>query len=173
MGRFTHPILVGREAGVYAVEVPEILETTSGSNIVLRGASIQLVALLESGDLDCAFEYESVARQHGLTFVALPAALDLGHPSRRAGYRRVSVRLDFQRFASVKPEFTGGLIRYALTIPENAPEPTLAEEFVTFLLGDEGARIMRGDAQPVLARPRLDHPDNAPEEVRQACEHPW
>ena len=79
MGRFTTPITVGMRRGeTDVIEVPEILETSSGSNVVLRGASIQLVALLESGDLDCAFEYESVARQHGLEYVRLPAAIDLG-----------------------------------------------------------------------------------------------
>ena len=81
MGRFTTPITVEREGQTDVIEVPEILETSSGSNVVLRGASIQLVALLESGDLDCAFEYESVARQHGLEYVRLPAAIDLGDES--------------------------------------------------------------------------------------------
>ena len=86
--------------------MPEILETSSGSNVVLRGASIQLVALLESGDLDCAFEYESVARQHGLEYVRLPAAIDLSDEGLRDAYRTVRVKLDFRRFASVRPEFT-------------------------------------------------------------------
>ena len=50
MGRFTSPVTVTRDAaGVDVIEVPEILETRSGGDLVLRGASIQLVALLESG----------------------------------------------------------------------------------------------------------------------------
>ena len=88
-------------SGADVIQVPEILETSAGSNLVLRGASVQLVALLESGDVDCAFEYESVARQHGLE---LRAAAGHDRPRRRrlAGtYRRVRGRLDFQRFASV------------------------------------------------------------------------
>ena len=89
MGRFTTPVTVERRGATDVIEVPEILETSSGSNVVLRGASIQLVALLESGDLDCAFEYESVARQHGLDYVRLPAAIDLGDERRRDEYRTV------------------------------------------------------------------------------------
>ena len=173
MGRFTTPITVehrdGAGGGVDVIEVPEILETSSGSNVVLRGASIQLVALLESGDLDCAFEYESVARQHGLEYVELPAAIDLGDADRREEYATVRVKLDFQRFASVTPEFTGDVIRYALTIPANAPEPELAREFVAFLLGPEGRRILEADHQPLLTPPELDDPAAAPEEVRRAC----
>ena len=169
MGRFTAPITVERRAGVDVIEVPEILETSAGSNVVLRGASIQLVALLESGDLDCAFEYESVARQHGLEYVELPAAIDLGDADRREEYARVRVKLDFRRFASVTPEFTGDVIRYAFTIPANAPDPGLAREFAAFLLGPEGRRILAADHQPLLSPPQLDHAAAAPEEVRRAC----
>jgi len=170
LGRFTSPITVTRDAGgVDVIEVPEILETQPGSNVVLRGASIQLVALLDSGDLDCAFEYESVARQHGLQYVRLPAAIDLGEAGRRAGYRRVEVKLDSRRFASVKPVFRGDLIRYAFTIPANAPDPGLALEFATFLLGDDGRRILEADYQPVLTPATLDDASAAPTEVRRAC----
>ncbi len=170
MGRFTSPVTVTRDAeGVDVIEIPEILETKRGGNLVLRGASIQLVALLESGDLDCAFEYESVARQHGLKYVRLPSAIDLGELGRRAEYRRVEVKLDSRRFASVKPVFRGDLVRYAFTVPANAPEPGLANDFVAFLLSDEGRRILESDFQPVLTPPAVDHPSAAPQEVRQAC----
>ncbi len=169
MGRFTTPITVEREGETDVIEVPEILETSSGSNVVLRGASIQLVALLESGDLDCAFEYESVARQHGLEYVRLPAAVDLGDEALRDTYRTVRVKLDFRRFASVRPEFTGDVIRYAFTIPANAPDPELARQFAAFLLGPDGRRILEADHQPLLTPPEVDDAATAPEEVRRAC----
>jgi molybdate/tungstate transport system substrate-binding protein len=169
MGRFTTPITVERRGAVDVIEVPEILETSSGSNVVLRGASIQLVALLESGDLDCAFEYESVARQHGLKYVELPAQIDLGEERYRDLYRTVSVKLDAQRFASVRPEFTGDVIRYAFTIPAGAPDPELARQFVAFLLGPESRGILVADHQPLLTPPELDHAAAAPKEVRRAC----
>jgi len=169
MGRFTTPVTVDRQDGVDVIEVPEILETTANSNIVLRGASIELVALLESGDLDCAFEYESVARQHGLEYVRLPASIDLGEPRWRANYRTVEVKLDSRRFASVRPVFRGDLIRYAFTIPANAPDPVLARQFAAFLLGPEARSILAADHQPLLTPPELDHPAAAPGEVRRAC----
>ena len=169
MGRFTHPVTVTEGPRLDVIDVPEILETQSGSNVVLRGASIELVALLESGDLDCAFEYESVARQHGLRYVQLPAAIDLGEAAHRADYRRVEVKLASRRFASVTPVFRGDLIRYAFTIPADAPDAALAAEFVGFLLGPAGRRILLADHQPVLTPPVLDHPSAAPEEVRRAC----
>jgi molybdate/tungstate transport system substrate-binding protein len=169
MGKFTSPITVDPVGGVDVINVPEIVETTSGSNIVLRGDSIGLLALLESGDIDCAFEYESVARQHGLKYVRLPASIDLGEPAQRASYRTVEVKLESQRFASVRPIFRGDLIRYAFTIPANAPDPALAAEFAAFLLGTKGRRILQEQYQPVLTPPTLDNAAAAPEVVRRAC----
>ena len=79
------------------------------------------------------------------------------------------MKLDFRRFASVKPVFRGDVIRYAFTIPANAPVPELAGEFAAFLLGQDGKRILEEDSQPVLSPPRLDHASSAPQAVRRAC----
>ncbi|MBS1196063.1 MAG: ABC-type molybdate transport system, periplasmic component [Actinobacteria bacterium] len=144
------------------IVVPELLEPVSGSGLLMRGASIQLVALLESGDLDYAFE-ESVIRQHGLQMVALPDSLNLAAEALRDQYRRVQVRLDFRRFASVQPVFDGDLIRYAVTIPTNAPNPEEAERFVAFLLGPEGRAIMAANYQEMLTPPEADHHDALPD----------
>ena len=62
-GQFTQPITIFIDDEETRIDVPEILETTPEAHILLRGASIQLIALLELGDLDYAFEYESVIRQ--------------------------------------------------------------------------------------------------------------
>lgn len=135
------------ESGVTVIHVPEVLETKPGSHILMRGGSIALLALLESGDIDYAFEYESVARQHNLQMVALPDSLNLGSPD--VDYSSVMVKLDFQRFASVKPEFGGGRIGYGITIPTNAPHPREAQLFLEFLLGEEGRALMDAMYHPL------------------------
>ncbi|MBN2113354.1 MAG: tungstate ABC transporter substrate-binding protein WtpA [Acidimicrobiia bacterium] len=164
--RLRPPVVPEDQGGRLVITVPELLEPRSGSGLVMRGSSIQLVALLESGDLDYAFEYESVIRQHGLGMVALPAALDLGTEAARDRYRQAQVRLDFRRFASVEPVFDGDLIRYALTIPTNAPEPEEAARFVAYLLGPEGRAIMEANYQEMLAQPEADHYDALPNDLR-------
>lgn len=45
--QFTQPVTLFLDDKLATVTVPEVLETRSGAHIVLRGASIQLVALLE------------------------------------------------------------------------------------------------------------------------------
>ena len=169
MGRFTSPITVTRSGKTDVVEVPEILETSSGSNVVLRGASIELVALLEAGDLDCAFEYESVARQHHLPFVTLPPQIDLGSRRYAAQYARVAVAIAFQRFATVKPVFVGAPIAYAVTIPRTARNPGGAARFIAFLLGPQGRRILAANFQPAVTPALVDHLDKLPAVLRPLC----
>ena len=67
--------------------MPEVLETKPDAHIILRGGSIMLIALLESGDLDYAFEYESVIRQHGLEMVSLPDEVNMGETDFESAYK--------------------------------------------------------------------------------------
>ncbi len=166
LGRFKVPITAQEEDGRTIIHVPEIVTPKPGSDIVMRGASVQLIALLESGDLDYAFEYESVIQQHGLEMVRLPGALNLGDEQYAGQYGQVQVRLDFQRFASVKPEFDGEVIGYGVTIPNNAPHPEQAQEFIAFLLGPEGQAVMTANHHPLIVPPEVDHYDALPEALK-------
>jgi molybdate/tungstate transport system substrate-binding protein len=169
MGRFGQPIRAVQGEGETVIRVPEVLEPRKNSTIVLRGSSIQLIPLLESGDVDYIFEYESVVRQHGLNYIELPAALNLGDPQYAESYGTVSVKLDFQRFASVNPVFRGEVIAYGLTIPSNAAHPAEAARFCAYLLGPEGRRIMAENDHPLVDPVRTDYHDRLPEVLRPLC----
>jgi molybdate/tungstate transport system substrate-binding protein len=169
LGRFKEPIRVEKTGSQQVIHVPELLETTPESNIMVRGGSVALLALLESGDIDYAFEYESVARQHGLRYVELPSELNLSDPSHASDYASVQVRLDFQRFSSVKPEFNGEVIGYGITIPSNAPNPQAAQDFVDFLLGPQGTAIMERNHHPVFEIPQADDCQALPESLKRFC----
>ncbi len=168
-GRFKIPITIFEEDHFTEIGVPEILEPSANSGTILRGASIQLIALIESGDLDYAFEYESVVRQHGLQWIALPDEINLGVEANNPLYNQVQVKLDFQRFASLKPIFKGEQIGYGITIPSNAPQPALAAEFIAFLFGPQGRQIMQENFQPLLEHPLCDQPDQMPPALQVVC----
>ena len=165
LGRFKSPITVKKEGNIQVIEVPELLEIKDDSNIVLRGGSVALLALLESGDVDYAFEYESVARQHGLSYVPLPPELDLSDPEYAQWYESIKVKLDYQRFSSINPEFVGDVIIYGLTIPNNAPNPEAAQDFIQFFLGPEGREIMEMSFHPMLDSFRVDNPEKLPQSL--------
>ncbi len=77
--------------------------------------------------------------------------------------------MDFQRFVSVKPEFTGGVISYGLTIPSNAPHRRQAEDFIAFLLGPKGRAVMQADQHPLLTPALADHYDAIPQGLKALC----
>jgi molybdate/tungstate transport system substrate-binding protein len=169
LAQFTMPLSVEQAPDTATIHIPQIVETRDGAHILVRGASIALIALLEAGDLDYAFEYESVIEQHGLGMVRLPPELNLGDDSRQAEYGRVQVALDFRRFLSVTPVFRGETIRYAVTIPTNAPQPEAAAEFVAYLLGPQGRAVMEANHHPVFAPALTDRLESLPAALRPLC----
>jgi molybdate/tungstate transport system substrate-binding protein len=164
LGEFKPPLEV-QPGETATIIVPEILNPLS-ERVVLRGSSIRLLALLESGDIDYAFEYRSVAEQHNLNFLELPPEISLSEAEYSMLYQQVNCRLDFQRFSSIKPEFTGQPIIYGITIPGNAPHYDEAVSFLEFLLGPEGQQILRQNYQPPIAPPQVEDVDKVPMELR-------
>jgi molybdate/tungstate transport system substrate-binding protein len=148
------------------IRVPEILETTKDSHIMLRGSSIALISLLEAGEIDYAFEYESVIKQLGFEMLSLPPTLNLGEEEFSDNYNKVTVQMDFRRFSTVDPVFNGERITYGLTIPSNAPHPEEAALFIRFLYSEEGQSIMRRNAHPLIYPPTGDQLQNLPDELR-------
>jgi molybdate/tungstate transport system substrate-binding protein len=151
--------------GITTIKVPALVEPTQ-ARISLRGYSIELLALLQSGDIDYTFEYESVAKQQGLQFLELPPEIDLSSQDYVDQYQQIKVDLGFQRFATVTPQFVGSQIIYGITIPRNAPHPKEAEEFLEFLLGSEGQRILAENYQPSLIPPTVDDVAKLPEALQ-------
>ena len=168
-GQFSFPVTIFRDEDLTTITVPEVLETKPGAHILMRGGSIMLIALLESGDLDYAFEYESVVRQHGLEMLTLPETVNMGESRFEDSYRAVQVNLDFQRFATVKPEFRGERIGYGITIPTNAPHPDEAARFISFLLSPQGRAIMESVYHPLFNPCPADGFANMPESLQALC----
>lgn len=166
-GQFKHPIKLERDGEKVTIIIPDLVETREDSHLVVRGSSIALNALLESGEIDYAFEYLSVANQLGFDSVRLPPEFGLNDPKLEDYYNRATVKLDFQRFASVEPVFTAEQIRYGLTVPTNALRPDLAILFIKFLYGKQGQQIMEKNWQPLFVPARIDQPENLPPELSE------
>lgn len=131
----------------------------------MRPKSVELTGLLQTGDLDYGWEYESAAREAGLRFLRLPPRIDLGDPADSAFYAQASVRV-MGNSPSDTIEFRGEPILFALSIPARAPHPAVAERFVTFLFSDAGKRILRAEHLDILDRPVLAGSDVPPAVAR-------
>jgi len=135
-----------RQPGLYAR-----LERSAPARNV-RPKEADLVGLLQAGEMDYVWSYESVAQGAGLRYVTLPAAIDLGSVRDSAAYAAVSVRVA-GRTRGDTVEFRGQPIVYAYSIPVRAPHRAAAERFVAFLASDEGVGILRRAGLDALARP--------------------
>jgi molybdate/tungstate transport system substrate-binding protein len=166
--RFTQPIRVqeNHEEDFDTILIPEVLRPEGDSGVMMRGSSVQLLAVLESGDLDYAFEYLSVSKQHNLNFLPLPPEINLSDEAYEENYNRTRVKLAYQRFATVNPEFHGKTIHYGLTIPSNAPHSDLAAEFIQFLIGPEGQRVMAENHHPMILPPVVDNEAALPQALK-------
>jgi len=169
LGQFKNQLSVKKTGDKVVIHVPEVLEPAEEGNLVMRGSSVALIALLQSGDIDYAFEYESVIKQHGLRYVSLPDDLNMGNPDLETEYSKVEVQLDFQRFSTVQPVFKGSAIGYGVTIPSNAPHPEWAQNFVAFLIGPQGETIMHENEHPPLEIPLANGFDFLPEDLKPFC----
>lgn len=132
-GSFKPPIAAVWTDGATTITLPELMRPAA-EKVAIRDGSIYLLSLLDAGGIDYAFEYRSVAEEHGLRWIDLPPAINLGSPEHADDYRKVRVNLGFQRFRSIGSERIGQPIVYAMTIPANAPHPAEARIFVDFIL---------------------------------------
>lgn len=150
-------ITVTESDGNYLIMIPEDLRPNT-EKVSIRPKSVALLALLESGGLDYAFEYMSVAKQHGLNFVELPEEIDLSSVDYKDLYSRVQVELSDGKIMSGKP------IVYGITVPLNAPHPKLAIEFLKLVISEEGQKVFSEAGQPPIV-PAIGSGD-VPEELK-------
>ncbi|MDY6875051.1 MAG: tungstate ABC transporter substrate-binding protein WtpA [Chloroflexota bacterium] len=135
----------------------------------VRPKSVELIALLESGDMDYAWEYRSVAVQHGLKFVELPDEINLSMVEHTDFYSQATVEVAGKEPGTVMT-MVGKPIVYGVTIPKNAPSLDLALEFVKFLLGPEGQAIMEAQGQPPIVPPVAGDVSSMPAELQGMVE---
>jgi molybdate/tungstate transport system substrate-binding protein len=132
----------------------------------MRPNAAELAALLQAGELDYIFDYESVAAAYGFRALHLPAAIDLGDPAHAADYARAKVRLSGPAGDSVT--FIGSPILYALSIPRGAPDPNDAIRLAGFILSPDGRRMMH-DAHVDALDHALFVGDSVPVAIRDAA----
>lgn len=118
----------------------------------VRPKEADLVGLLQAGEFDYIWSYESMARATGLRYVLLGDSVDLSQPDLAAHYAQASVDV---RGASAgdRVTFTGKPIVYAFAVPTAAPHPTVAARFAQFLVSPEGREILRREGLDALAQP--------------------
>ena len=118
----------------------------------VRPKEADLVGLLQAGELDYIWSYESMARALALPFVQLPNGIDLSPPDSAESYARAKITVRGAR-AGDSVTFVGSPIVYGFGVPREAPHPAVAERFARFLLSPEGRAILRREGLDALEAP--------------------
>ncbi|MHC1629379.1 MAG: tungstate ABC transporter substrate-binding protein WtpA [Methanoculleaceae archaeon] len=133
------------EDGVWTIHATD--PQPDGTKLTIRPKSVELVQMVQSGGLDYAWEYRSVAVQNGLEFIELPEEIDLSSVDFAGNYATV------QTEAKKGDDTTlhrGSPIVYGVTVPEIAEHPDPGLEFVEMLIGTTGQEILTDEGQPPI-----------------------
>lgn len=147
----------------------KLIENCPEKNI--RSKSVELIAMLETGALDYAFEYESVGMQRAkinpdLMYIKLPKEINLSSIEYKDEYTKSTIELDGKtpgEFITKK----GQPIVYSLTMPNTGENNEITVEFLKFLFDKEqGMKLLEEAGQPVLDKIKVFGPENLPTELQ-------
>ncbi|OBQ50124.1 tungstate ABC transporter substrate-binding protein WtpA [Halodesulfovibrio spirochaetisodalis] len=114
----------------------------------VRPKAVELIAMLKSGQLDYAWEYRSVAVQHGLKFITLDPHLNLGDYKLTPFYKNAVVEVTGKKPGTVINR-KGKSITYGITMLDDAKNKEAAELFLAFLFSPEnGLKTLKDMGQP-------------------------
>ena len=125
----------------------------------MRDTETELIAALQSGQIDYLAIYLSDARQHGFKYLQLPPQIDLSDAKYSASYAQASVQ-------TANGTLTASPIVYAVTIPNNAAHPDWALKYTQFLLGSEGQSVMKSSGFGSLAPAYVNDASKAPADLK-------
>jgi len=103
----------------------------------IRPHNIDLIALLQSGELDYYFGYASDSRLGDLKFLALPPQINLGDIKLAPQYAKASIEVGS---GPNRKTITGAPVAYAATLTTSPPNRAGALDFMRLMLGDAGRK---------------------------------
>ena len=138
-----------QQVGLYQ----KIIDNRPARNI--RPKAVELISLLQTGNMDYAWEYRSVAIQHNLRFVEMPDEINLGNYNFDKDYARVTVEVSGKKPGTTMT-MQGKSITYGVTLLKDAPNREAAITFLAFMLnGDGGLKILKEMGQPPFVPARI------------------
>lgn len=140
----------------------QLLKKSEGN---IRPKEVDLLALLQSGELDYIYLYRSVAQQHNLKYLTLPDQINLKKSELEKVYQQVSVELSGATPGS-KVVQQGGSMVYGVTIPLNAANPVLARKFMQYMM-TKGLKVMEEMGQPTVVPSLCENYDKLPAELKK------
>ena len=131
----------------------------------MRDTETELIAALQSGQIDYLAIYLSDARQHGFKYLDLPPQINLSDAKYSSSYAQASVQ-------TVNGTLTGAPFDYAVTLPNNAAQTEWATKYLQFLLGPDGQNAMKSNGFGTLGPAYANDVSKVPADL-QSLVTPW
>jgi len=114
----------------------------------IRPKSVELISLLQTGNMDYAWEYRSVAVQHELKFVELPDQINLGNYKYDNFYKQATVKVTGKKPGTFLT-MNGKSCTYGVALVKNAPNAEAATAFLQYMLDPQGGlKVLQEMGQP-------------------------
>jgi molybdate/tungstate transport system substrate-binding protein len=114
----------------------------------IRPKSVELISLLQTGHMDYAWEYLSVAVQHDLKYVLLPKEINLGDYRQDDFYKQAVVKVVGKKPGTTM-EIRGKSCTYGITLLKDAPNKEAAIAFLQYLFDPQGGlKVLEEMGQP-------------------------
>lgn len=138
----------------------------------IRPKEVDLLSLLEVGELDYIFIYRSVAEQHKLRYVILPDQINLKNAEMEDYYKQASVELNGKKPGEKIIQYGASMV-YGVTIPKSSPNPEIARAFARYMMEkDKGIKVMEEMGQPSVVPTVCRQYDKLPDELKQFAVRP-
>lgn len=115
----------------------------------IRPKEVDLLALLETGNVDYLYIYKSVALQHHLKYISLPPEINLSNPSFDSLYAQAQVNTNGAAPGMMNIQ-KGEAMQYSITMPLNGEHKSLAADFVAFFLSKDGQDVIQKHGQQLI-----------------------
>ena len=113
----------------------------------IRPKETDLLALLESDNIDYIFLYRSVGQQHNLNCLILPDEINLKSEKLSDYYKTAITEITGKKPGEFITKIGAPMV-YGITIPKNAPNKNAALVFLDFILSKEnGMKIIKNSGQ--------------------------
>lgn len=114
----------------------------------VRPKSVELISLLQTGNMDYAWEYLSVAVQHGLKYIILPKEINLGDYQQDELYKKAVVKVVGKKPGTIM-EIEGKSCTYGVTLLKEAQNKEAAIAFLEYLFAPKGGlKVLKEMGQP-------------------------
>lgn len=134
----------------------------------IRPKEVDLLSMLDAGELDYLFIYKSVAEQHHGRYVELPREVNLGTFELKDYYCLAIVEINGKK-PGEKVIKKGAPMVYGITVPKNAEHKALGEKFVNFVLSAKGQAIMQKNGHPVITPAETKDFMNLPASLKESA----